>query len=60
MSFQDTATFRAGTIIPASTGRDRRRRIAVTKIAHTKRGSLCSVIPGFRILITVVMTLLIY
>lgn len=41
-------------IAPASTGRLSSSRIAVTKMAHTKRGRLCSVIPGARILIIVV------
>ena len=42
-------------IAPASTGSERRRRIAVTKIAQTKSGSLWRVIPGLRILSTVVI-----
>jgi len=42
-------------IAPARTGRLSSSRIAVTKIAHTNRGSLCSVIPGFRMLRIVVM-----
>lgn len=42
-------------IAPARTGSESSSRIAVTKIAHTNRGSLCSVIPGFRILRTVVI-----
>ena len=55
-SSQHTARFRAGTNLPASTGSDSSSRIAVTKIAHTNRGSLCRVIPGFRILRIVVIT----
>ena len=55
-SSQHTARFRAGTNLPASTGSDSSSRIAVTKIAQTNSGSLCSVIPGFRILSTVVIT----
>ena len=54
-SSQHTARFRAGTNLPASTGSDSSSRIAVTKIAQTNSGSLCSVIPGFRILIIVVI-----
>lgn len=42
-------------IAPASTGSDSSSRIAVTKIAQPNRGSLCSVIPGFRMLSTVVI-----
>ena len=45
-------------IAPASTGRLSSSRIAVTKIAQTNSGSLCSVIPGFRIFSTVVITIL--
>lgn len=40
---------------PASTGRERRRRITVTKTDQTKRGSRSNRIPGARMLITVVM-----
>lgn len=43
-------------IAPASTGSESSSRIAVTKIAHTNSGSLCSVIPGFRIFRIVVIT----
>lgn len=42
-------------IPPASTGRLSRRSTAVTRIAHANRGSLCILIPGFRIFSTVVM-----
>ena len=45
-------------IAPASTGRDSRRRNAVTRIDHTKSGILCSVIPGARMLKIVVMKLI--
>ena len=40
---------------PASTGRDKRRRIAVMNTDHTKRGVRSHVIPIVRILIMVVM-----
>jgi hypothetical protein len=42
-------------IAPANTGNDNNRRIAVTNIAHTNRGSLCKVIPGALIFKTVVI-----
>lgn len=42
-------------IAPANTGSERSNSIAVTKIAHTNNGSLCSVIPGALILRTVVI-----
>lgn len=44
-------------IAPANTGSDRRRRIAVKNTAHTNRGSRSMVIPGDRMLITVVIKL---
>src|SRR5262249_57363734 len=43
---------------PASTGRDRSSRKAVTRIDHTNRGILCSVMPGARMLKIVVMKLM--
>ena len=57
-SSQNTARFKAGTILPANTGRDNNNKIAVTKIAHTKRGNLCIVIPGALIFNTVVIKLI--
>lgn len=45
-------------IAPANTGRDNSSKIAVTKIAHTNRGSLCIVIPGALIFNTVVIKLM--
>src|SRR5246127_3982574 len=45
-------------IAPASTGSDSSNRNAVTRIAHTKSGILCSVIPGARMLKIVVMKLM--
>jgi len=42
-------------IPPAKTGNDSNNKIAVTMIAQQNKGSLCNVIPGFRILIIVVM-----
>jgi len=42
-------------IAPARTGRERRRRIVVRRIDHTKRGVRSMFIPGARILIIVVM-----
>ena len=54
--FQHIAEFKAGTIsLPAKTGRDNNNKIAVTKIAHTNKGTLCKVIPGALIFNTVVM-----
>jgi len=44
-------------IAPANTGRERRRRMAVRKTAHTNRGSRSMVMPGDRMLITVVIKL---
>jgi hypothetical protein len=44
-SSQHTARFRAGTIIPANTGKDSSNNIAVTNIAQTNKGNLCKVIP---------------
>ena len=45
-------------IAPASTGSDSSSRNAVTKIAHTKSGILCIVMPGARMLKIVVMKLI--
>lgn len=45
-------------IAPAKTGRDRRRRITVIKMDHTKRGSRSNRIPGARMFMTVVMKLI--
>ena len=45
-------------IAPANTGRDRRRRKAVIRTDHTKRGSLCINIPGPRILKMVTIKLI--
>jgi hypothetical protein len=45
-------------IAPANTGRDSRRRNAVTKTAHTKRGSLCLKSPGARLFLIVTMKLI--
>lgn len=42
-------------IAPASTGKDRRSRKAVTNTDHTNKGSRSNEIPGVRIFITVVM-----
>jgi len=42
---------------PAKTGRDKIRRNAVIKMAQTKRGNLCIVIPGALMLKTVVIKL---
>jgi hypothetical protein len=42
-------------IAPAKTGRERRRRIAVKKTDHTKRGVRSQVMPTERILIIVVI-----
>ena len=40
---------------PARTGRDKRRRKAVTKTDQTNKGKRSKEIPGVRILITVVI-----
>jgi len=45
-------------IAPASTGRARRRRIAVNKTDHTNRGVWSHVSPGDRILMVVVIKLM--
>jgi hypothetical protein len=45
-------------IAPAKTGNDNNNNIAVIKIAHTKRGTLCRVKPGFLIFNTVVIKLI--
>ncbi len=45
-------------IAPASTGSDSSSRNAVTRIAHTKSGILCIVMPGARMLKIVVMKLM--
>lgn len=42
---------------PAKTGSERRSRMAVRNTAHTNRGSRSIVIPGARMLITVVIKL---
>ena len=44
-SSQHTARFRAGTYLPAKTGKDNNNNIAVTNIAHTNKGNLCNDIP---------------
>ena len=44
-------------IAPASTGRDKSSRKAVTRMDQTKSGILCRVIPGARMLKIVVMKL---
>ena len=43
---------------PASTGRERRRRIVVRRMDQTNRGVRSIVIPGARILIIVVIKLM--
>jgi len=45
-------------IAPASTGKERRSKIAVKKTDHTKRGTRSQVMPGLRILIVVVIKLI--
>jgi len=45
-------------IAPAKTGRERRRRNAVIRTAHTNRGSLCLNIPGARLLKIVAIKLI--
>jgi len=45
-------------IAPASTGRDKRRRKAVTKTDQTNKGSRSKDIPGVRIFIIVVINLI--
>jgi len=42
-------------IAPAKTGNDNNNKIAVTKIAHVNRETLCQLRPGLRILIIVVI-----
>lgn len=44
-------------IAPANTGNDNTNKNAVIKTAQTKRGSLCIVIPGARMLKIVVIKL---
>lgn len=57
-SSQHTARFKAGTILPAKTGKDNNNSIAVTNIAHTNKGNLCIVIPGALIFNIVVIKLI--
>jgi hypothetical protein len=45
-------------IAPASTGRERRRRMAVTSVAQVNRGIVCRLIPGARILRVVTIKLI--
>lgn len=45
-------------IAPASTGKERRRRTAVTSVAHVNNGIVCKDIPGARILSVVTMKLM--
>jgi hypothetical protein len=45
-------------IHPANTGNERRRRKAVIKTAHTKRGVRWAVIPGALIFVIVTMKLI--
>jgi len=54
-SFQHTAKFRAGTIIPANTGKANNNNQAVKKIAQTNKGNLSKLIPGALMLIVVVI-----
>lgn len=49
---------RSMVIAPARTGRESRRRKAVTKTDHTNRGRRSKETPGVRILMTVVMNLI--
>jgi len=42
-------------IPPASTGRESNSKTAVTTTAHPNKASLCNLVPGLRILSTVVM-----
>jgi len=49
---------RSMVIAPARTGRERRRRIAVKNTDQTNNGVWSQVIPGLRMLITVVMKLI--
>ena len=57
-SSQHTARFRAGTNLPAKTGKESNNKIAVTNIAHTNKGNLCNDIPGALIFNTVVIKLI--
>jgi hypothetical protein len=45
-------------IAPANTGKDNNNKIAVKNIDHTNKGVRCHVIPGARMLITVVIKLI--
>ena len=54
--FQHIAKFRAGRFnLPANTGRDSNRRIAVITIAHANNTNLCNLTPGLLIFKIVVM-----
>ena len=54
---QHTARFRAGTNVPAKTGKDNNSKIAVMNIAQTNKGNLCNDIPFVLIFNVVLMTL---
>jgi hypothetical protein len=56
-SSQHIAKFRAGTNIPAKTGKDNNNNTAVITTAHPNKANLCNLIPGVLIFIIVVMTL---
>lgn len=56
--FQHTARFKAGTNLPANTGKDNNNKIAVMKIAHTNKGNLCRDIPLVLIFKVVVIKLI--
>jgi hypothetical protein len=50
------AKFRAGTNLPAKTGKDNNNNTAVITTAHPNKANLWSLIPGVLILTIVVMT----
>jgi hypothetical protein len=52
---QQLAIFKAGTILPARTGRVNNNNTAVITTAHPNKASLCNLIPGVLILTIVVM-----
>src|SRR5947209_12812766 len=57
-SSQHMARFRAGTILPANTGKDNKSKTAVTTTAQPNKANLCNLIPGLLIFNIVVIKLI--
>jgi hypothetical protein len=55
ISFQQLAKYKAGSILPAKTGKDNNNNMAVITTAHPNKANLCNFIPGVLIFAIVVM-----